>query len=72
MKSEMFINPGLNEYQKQFCRIIIEKKRKHQNIFECIFGTVESVNNRCLDVIDSKGSVVKIPMESIRGIQVNG
>lgn len=61
----------LNGYKKQLCRILVEKRCKNRNMYKCVFGTVEIVDDRCLRVIDTKGSWFKIPIESIRGIHVN-
>ena len=61
----------LTKYQKQLCRIIIEKRCKHQSMFECVLGTVEIVDDKNLYITDSKDSRFKIPKESIRGIHVN-
>lgn len=61
----------LSRYRKQLCRIIVEKRRKHQNMYKCVFGTIKRVNDRRVYVTDSEGSCLKIPIESIRGIHVN-
>ena len=61
----------LDRYQRQFCRIIVEKQRKHQNTYKCVFGRVEIVNDRCVYVTDTKNKSFKIPIELIRGICVN-
>jgi len=61
----------LYKYQKKNCRIIMEKRHKHQNMFKCVYGTVETVNDSCLYMVDIKGFWLKIPAESIRGIQTN-
>jgi hypothetical protein len=61
----------LDKYQKQLCQILVEKRCKNQNMYKWVFGTVETVNNRCLYVVDAKGSRLKIPVESIREIHAN-
>ena len=71
MRSKTMNEQDLYGYQKQLCRIIMEKRRKHQNTYKCVFGIVENVDDRSLCVVDTKGSLLKIPVESIRGIHVN-
>lgn len=61
----------LTKYQKQLCRIIVEKQSKHQNTYKCVFGRVEIVNDRRMYVTDAKNKSFKFPIESIRGIHVN-
>jgi len=61
----------LSRYRKQLCRIIVEKRQKHQNTYQCVFCTVEIVNDRRVYVTDTSGAWFKIPIESIRGIYVN-
>jgi hypothetical protein len=62
---------GFNPYKRQRCRIIVEKKQKPQNTYQCVFGTVEIVNDRSMYVSDTKGSWFQIPIEAIQGIHVN-
>jgi hypothetical protein len=64
-------NEDLTEYQTHLCQIIVEKRRKHQNMYKCVSGTIEIVNNSCFCIVDTKGLWMKIPVKSIRGIQVN-
>ena len=61
----------LTKYEQQLCRILVEKRRKHQNTYTCVFGKVEIVNDRRVYVTDCKNKWFKIPIESIRGICVN-
>ena len=61
----------LDRYQRQICRIIVEKRCKHQNIYTCVFGKVETVKDQRVYVTDTKNKWFKIPIESIRGIHVN-
>ena len=65
-------NQDLSKYRNQLCWIIMEKRSKHENTYKYVFGTVEIVNERCLHVVDTKGSWIKIPIESLSGIQMNG
>jgi hypothetical protein len=69
MKPEISNNTDLGEYKNHICQIIVEKRRKHQDLYEYLSGTVETVDNRCLCLLDSKNSLLKIPIVSIRGIQ---
>jgi hypothetical protein len=71
MISEIMNKKELDSYKNQLCRIIIEKRRKHQNVYSTLFGTIETVNDRCMCVVDTNGSLLKIPVETIRGIFVN-
>lgn len=59
------------KYKQQRCRIIVEKRRKPQNTYQCVFGTVEIVNDQSLYVTDTRGSWYQIPMKAIQGIQIN-
>jgi hypothetical protein len=60
-----------DKYKQQRCRIIIEKRKKPQNTYQCVFGTVEIVNDRSVYVCDTKGSWYDIPVEAIQEIHVN-
>ena len=60
----------LGRYRQQLCRIIVEKRRKHRSTYECLFATVETVNDRQVYVTDTKNKWFKIPIESIRGTVV--
>jgi len=60
-----------SEYKGRLCWIIMEKRQKPQNTYQCVFGTVEIVNDRSMYVIDTRGSWFEIPMEAIQGIHIN-
>jgi hypothetical protein len=62
---------GFDKYVQQRCRIIVEKKQKPQNTYQCVFGTVEIVNDRSVYVSDTRGSWYQIPIEAIQEIHVN-
>jgi hypothetical protein len=60
-----------NKYKGRLCRIIIEKTGKDQCIYQCLFGTVEIVNDQHVSVTDIKESRFEIPIEVIREIHLN-
>jgi len=60
-----------DKYKQQRCRIIIEKRQKPQNTYQCVFGIVEIVNDQSVYVIDTRGSWFEIPIEAIQEIHVN-
>jgi hypothetical protein len=62
---------GFDIYKQQRCRIIVEKRRKLQNTYQCVFGTVEIVNDQSLYVTDTRGSWYQIPIKAIQGIHIN-
>jgi hypothetical protein len=57
----------LAKYKEQFCRVLVKKR----NEYDCVFCTVEVVNDRQVYVTDTRGAWFKIPIESIKGIHVN-
>ena len=61
----------LDKYKKKFCRIIIEKRQKSKNTYQCVFGTIELVNGRSVYISDSKDSWFQIAIEAIQEIHVN-
>ena len=65
----------ISKYRDQFCRVIIEKKNKRndslKNRHECLFCTIENVNDKKVFVADTNGSGFGIPIELIKGICVN-
>ena len=65
----------ISKYRDRFCRIILEKKDKQsgrlKNRHECLFCTIENVNDKKMFVTDTKGSGLDIPIESIKSIWVN-
>jgi len=60
-----------NKYKERLCGIIMEKIRKYQFPYQCLFSIVEIVNNQCIFVTNIKESWLKIPVEPIRGINAN-
>jgi hypothetical protein len=61
----------LDVYKGRLCRIIIEKRQKPQNTYQCVLGTVEIVNDQSVHVTDTKGSWFQIPIEAIQEIDMN-
>jgi hypothetical protein len=57
----------LARYKERFCKILVKKR----NAYDCMFCTVEAVNDRQVYVTNTRGTWFKIPIELIKSIQVN-
>jgi hypothetical protein len=61
----------LDKYRQQHCRIVIEKKLKQKNTYQCMFGIVEIVDDRSVYIRDARGLWYEIQIKAIQEIRIN-